>query len=83
MSNTSKQNYTIDSEEIERSFTYHAPRPDQIPRYEALRDKAKELAYVIAELCPDSRNKSLARTHLELAILLANKAIAHEQNPKE
>lgn len=77
------QRYTIDTEEIETSFTYHAPRPDQIPRYEILRQKAKELAYVIAELCPDSRHKSLARTHLEEAILFANKSIAHEKHPKQ
>lgn len=49
------------AERIERDFTYHAPRPDQIPRYNELRDQAKLLALRMIDLCPESRELSLAR----------------------
>lgn len=66
----------IDSAEIEKRFSYHAPKGDQPERYEALRDKAKEMAYLINHACPDSREKSLALTKLEEAVMFANAAIA-------
>ncbi len=61
---------------IENNFTYHAPKPGQPEQYEKLRDKAKEFAYLIAELCPQSREQSVALTHLETAVMWANAAIA-------
>lgn len=64
------------NEEIETRFSYHAPKPGQPEKYEALRSKAKELAYLIDELCPPSREQSLALTHLEQAIMCANAGIA-------
>lgn len=63
-------------EHIENAFTYHAPISNQSQRYEAIRDKAKELAYVIDGLCPGSREKSLAMTKLEEAVMWANASIA-------
>lgn len=62
--------------EIEKRFTYHAPKPGQPEKYVQLRDKCKELAYLIDELCPDSREKSLALTKIEAASMWANAAIA-------
>lgn len=62
--------------QIEKAFTYHAPHDDQPERYEALRSKAKELAYLIDDLCPDSREKSLAMTKLEESSMWANASIA-------
>lgn len=64
---------------IENNFTYHAPKEHQVKRYQELRDKAKELAYLIEEYCPESREKSLAMTKLEESIAWANAAIA--RNP--
>lgn len=61
---------------LENSFVYHAPKDDQPKRYEALRSKAKELAHMIDELCPNSREKSIAHTNLEQAVMWANKSIA-------
>lgn len=63
-------------EQIENNFTYHAPKEGQPALYEALRAKAKELAYLIAETCPESREQSVALTHLETAVFWANAAIA-------
>lgn len=61
---------------IENAFTYHAPQPGQPEKYQALREKAKELAYLITELVPPSREQSLAITKLEEASMWANAGIA-------
>ena len=50
---------------IENAFTYHAPKDGQPEKYQAIREKAKELAYLIQELVPPSREQSLAMTKLE------------------
>ena len=63
-------------EELTRRFTYHPPKPDQPPMYEALRKQAMEFASLMVMLCPDSRELSLALTKLEEAIMWANAAIA-------
>jgi len=65
-----------DKERLDNSFTYHPPKPDQIPRYEALRNQARDLAIAITELCPNSRERSVALTNLEQSVMWANKAIA-------
>lgn len=66
----------MDPAKIDNSFTYHAPKGDQQERYVKLRDKARELAHLINDLCPESREKSLAITHLEDSNMWANKSIA-------
>ena len=64
---------------IESDFTYHAPKADQPERYVALREKAKELAYLILLSTPPSREQSLALTNLELAIFWANASKARHE----
>lgn len=63
-------------DKIENAFTYHAPQPGQPEKYQAIRTMAKELAYLIDELVPDSREKSLAQTKLEESVMWANAGIA-------
>jgi hypothetical protein len=65
--------------DINKCFTYHAPKGDQPERYEMLRAKAKELALLIANLCPDSREKSLALTKLEECVFWSNASIARNE----
>ncbi len=65
--------------EIELRFTYHPPKGNQVARYERLRNFAKSFAYVIDQACPESREKSLALTHLEDAVTCANAAIARRE----
>jgi hypothetical protein len=62
--------------QLENNFKYHNPKEGQPEKYDALRNKAKELAYLIEELCPNSREKSLAITKLEEASMWANASIA-------
>ena len=65
--------------QIENAFTYHAPKDDQPERYVAIRNKAKELALLIADLTPASREQSVALTELETAVMWANAAIARNE----
>jgi hypothetical protein len=67
------------NEKLENSFTYHPPKGDQATRYETLRTLAKGLAIAFDELCPNSREKSLAITNLEQAVMWANKSIASNE----
>lgn len=66
---------------IEERFTYHAPTPEQIERLARVREKAKELAYVIDECCPGSPDRTAAMRQLEEAVMTANKAIVLEGVP--
>lgn len=61
---------------LDNIFTYHSPKEGQAEKYQQIREKAKEFAYLIAELCPNSREKSLAITNLQQAVQMANAAIA-------
>ena len=64
---------------IENNFKYHKPKEDQTSRYEEIRQNCKITAKVIDTLCPDSREKSLALTKLEEAVMWANAAIARNE----
>ncbi len=63
-------------DQIDKSFTYHPPTPEKAEHYVNIRGQAKDLAYTIANLCPASRERSLALTHLEEAVMWANASIA-------
>ena len=65
--------------ELEQRFTYHPPKGDQAVRYSELRRRALDFARVIDDLAPDSREKSLAVTELEAAVMWANAAIARRE----
>lgn len=64
---------------IENNFSYHAPKEGQPAKYEDIRNKAKELAYLIDEAVPNSREKSLAMTNLEQSVFWANAGIARNE----
>lgn len=65
--------------DIEKRFSYHAPKDTQPERYQGLRDLAKEFAYEIFVNCPESREKSLALTNLEQVVMWANASIARNE----
>jgi hypothetical protein len=69
----------MDKKQIENNFTYHPPKEGQPEKYTGLRKKAMDMALFINEVCPDSREKSLAMTKLEEAIAWANAAIARNE----
>ena len=70
---------TKEQAKIENNFSYHAPKGNQQQRYELIRAMAKELAYVIEQQCPESREKSLANTKLEECVMWANASIARNE----
>lgn len=64
---------------LDNVYTYHTPKDDQTERYGEIRAKARELAELIEDCCPDSREKSLANTRLEEAVMWANASIARNE----
>lgn len=66
----------LTSLDIENIFTYHAPQPGQVEKYKELRDKAKDLAYLIIRETPSCAEQTLAVRKLEEAIFYANASIA-------
>lgn len=71
------------NEEIEDLFTYHAPKPGQPERYQAIRDAAKSLAKVIVANTPLSADQTASIRELRLCVMTANSAIALEKETAE
>jgi len=65
--------------DLERRFSYHPPKPHRVPDFTDIRDMAYELAKLIDERCPEGREKALAITKAEEAVMWANAAIAREK----
>jgi len=66
----------VTPDEIATRFTYHPPKEGQLEKYESIRTQTRGLAEFMVAECPDSRELSLALTHLEQAVMWANAAIA-------
>lgn len=64
---------------LDRTFTYHSPTGDQAGRYVAIRASARIAAETILLMCPPSRERSLALTNLEQAVMWANASVARTQ----
>ncbi len=62
--------------DIENIFTYHKPTAEQLPKYEAIRAKAKELAHVIVDNTPASADQTASIRLLREAVMTANACIA-------
>lgn len=67
-------------EEFIHGATNHPPTPESIVKHEACRDGAIEFARDVLTHCPASRERSLAITKIEEALMWARKAIAVHQN---
>ena len=64
------------NEQIERVFTYHAPKGTQQERYVSIRDQARAFALFLNKNCPESREKSISITKLQECVQMANASIA-------
>jgi hypothetical protein len=62
--------------DLEHRFTYHPPKDGQAETYQGMRAVALNFARTIDQQVPDSREKALALTHLEQAVMWANAGIA-------
>jgi hypothetical protein len=65
-----------DRADIENRFSYHAPKDGQPETYATIRDAAKQQAALIYLVCPAGRERRLAITNLEQAVMWANASIA-------
>lgn len=61
---------------IEQLFTYYPPKGDQTVRYAKLNEAFKQLAILIAELTPVSREQTMVLGDLWKTRMLANASIA-------
>lgn len=66
----------VTAEELQKRFTYHAPKPGQPEQYQQLRDLAKLFAEMVVLHCPEGREQALALTKIEEAIMWANAGIS-------
>jgi len=65
--------------EIDNRFTYHAPDDEKVVKHQAIRNGGKELAELIDALVPEGREKSLAVTKVEEAVMWANAGLARSE----
>lgn len=57
-------------------FTYHPPTDEQIPKYAAINQAAKNFAEVILQNCPASADRSAAIRLIRDARMTANASVA-------
>lgn len=58
-----------------KTFAYHKPSEEGLKQINEVREAFSELALMIADYCPDSREKSIANTKIEEAAMWAIKSI--------
>ncbi len=61
---------------VEHDFTYHPPKADQVPKFEAIREDARQLGHTLVEMVPPSLELEDALRLLNLAVMSANAGIA-------
>jgi hypothetical protein len=59
----------------DNNYDYHHSTPEQRDTYRELREKFKDLAQLIDAKCPDGRERAVAHTQLETAMMWACAAI--------
>lgn len=69
--------------DLNNIYKYHPPKKGQPGRYEKIRSEAKYMAKIILDSCPKSRERSIAFTKLEEAVMWANASIARNEAGNE
>lgn len=68
---------TINHDEVSDRFRFHpASTKDRQQTHELIREECGALALVLLEICPESRELSLALTNLDQVCMYANAAVA-------
>lgn len=57
-------------------FSYHAPTPEQLPKYDMIRSAAREFAKILVSNTPASADQTAAIRLLRECVMTANAAIA-------
>lgn len=69
----------MDSEDIEHRFAFHAATTEEKrDAHTSVRQQCRQLADFFNDKLPEGREKSIAVTHLEIAMMWANAALARE-----
>ena len=68
----------ISDADIENWFSYHVPQPDQIDKYQSIRNGAKVFAQILVNNTPSSADQTAAIRKLRECVMTANAAIACE-----
>lgn len=63
-------------EALDDIFSYHSPTPEQIPKYEVIREGARFFADIILRNTPVSPDQSVAIRKLRECVMVANSSIA-------
>lgn len=66
----------MDYKDIEKRLNHYDFDEDKKIRSLNIRNSAKQLAYIIVNVCPEGREMSLSLTRLEEAVMWANASIA-------
>lgn len=67
-----------DQLEIASRFGFHKPDAEGIQKMTTIRKKVRELALLISNTCPESREKATALTQLSFVMMAANSAIVQQ-----
>jgi len=63
--------------EVDHAFTHHSPRSDEeVEFYSAYRNQAKDLAFFLVEVLPETAERTIALRALHDAVMKANLACA-------
>lgn len=65
--------------DLDNIFTFHKATKEQNEKYCQLREESKKFAALILNICPVSRERSLALTKLEESCMWANAGIARNE----
>ena len=60
---------------IDKPYAYHQPSDDGLAKITRLREKFSEVEQLIKEVCPESRQRSVAITNNEQTAMWAIKAV--------
>lgn len=68
---------------IDKPYAYHKPSDDGMNKINRLREAYSEVQRVIDEVCPNSRQKSVAITELETSAMWAIKSVVFNDPTSE
>lgn len=68
---------------IDKPYAYHKPSDDGMNKINRLREVYSEVQRVIDEVCPNSRQKSVAITELETSAMWAIKSVVFNDPTSE
>ena len=62
--------------DLKHLFQYHSPRPDQLPKYEAIREAGKAFAEIILANTPRGTDQNTAIQKIRETVMVANASVA-------